>query len=71
MEGSFNVGAQTFVFEQEVYSNKCSEDLVFNYLYMQSPCNSPIEDYTDTIYMIDRGDIPSVEYKMILRGLNV
>jgi hypothetical protein len=35
---------------------------------MQSPCNPLIEDYTEIFYVIDEGDIPSIQCKMSLRG---
>jgi hypothetical protein len=35
---------------------------------VQSPCNALIEYYTQIFYMIDEGDIPSIQYKMRLRG---
>jgi hypothetical protein len=32
------------------------------------PCSNPlIEDYTEIFYMIDKGDIPSIQCKMPLR----
>jgi hypothetical protein len=56
------------MFEQWVDSIKCSEGLGFNHFYVQSPCNPLIEDYTKIFYMIDKGDIVSIQCKMILRG---
>jgi hypothetical protein len=35
---------------------------------VQSPCNPLIQDYTEVIYMIHEGDVPSVRYKRSLRG---
>jgi hypothetical protein len=35
---------------------------------MQSPCNPFIEDYAEIFYMIDKGDIPSIQCKVSLRG---
>jgi hypothetical protein len=35
---------------------------------VQSPCNPLIEDYTQIMYMINEGDIPSIQCKMRLRG---
>jgi hypothetical protein len=35
---------------------------------VQSPCNPLIEDYTEILYMIDKGDIPPIQCKMSLRG---
>jgi hypothetical protein len=35
---------------------------------MQSSSNPLVEDYTEVFYMIDEGDIPSVQCKMSLRG---
>jgi hypothetical protein len=35
---------------------------------VQSPCNPLIEDYTEIIYMFDKGDIPSIQCNMSLRG---
>jgi hypothetical protein len=34
-----------------------------------SPSNPLIEDYTEIFYVIDKGDIPSIQCKMGLRGL--
>jgi hypothetical protein len=59
------------MFEQGVHSNKCSEVLGFNYFYVQSPCNLLTEDYTQIFYMIDEGDIPSMQGKMSLRDLSL
>jgi hypothetical protein len=56
------------MFEYRVYSNKCSEGLGFSHFYVQSPCNSFIEEYTEIFYMIDEGDIPSIQCKMTLKG---
>jgi hypothetical protein len=36
---------------------------------VQSPCNPLIEDYTEIFYMIDEGDIPSIQYKMSLKEI--
>jgi hypothetical protein len=35
---------------------------------VESPCNPLIEDYTQIFYLIDEGDIPSIQCKMHLRG---
>jgi hypothetical protein len=35
---------------------------------MQSPCNPLIEDYTEILYIIDKGDIPSIQCKMSHEG---
>jgi hypothetical protein len=35
---------------------------------VQSPHNPPNEDYSQIFYMIDKGDIPSIQCMMILRG---
>jgi hypothetical protein len=35
---------------------------------VQSPWNPLTEDYTEIYYMIDEGDIPSIQCKMSLRG---
>jgi hypothetical protein len=35
---------------------------------MQSPFNPLIEDYTQIFYMIDEGDIPSIQFVMTLKG---
>jgi hypothetical protein len=35
---------------------------------VQSPCNPLIEDYTEIFYMIEKGDIPSIQCKMSLGG---
>jgi hypothetical protein len=35
---------------------------------VQSPCNSLIEDYTETFYTIDEGDMPTLQYNMSLKG---
>jgi hypothetical protein len=40
-----------------VDSNKCSEGLGFSHFYVQSL----MEDYTEMFYMIDKGDIPSIQ----------
>jgi hypothetical protein len=37
---------------------------------VQSPCNPVIEDYTEIFYMLDEGDILSIQYKMSLGGPN-
>jgi hypothetical protein len=37
---------------------------------LASPCNPLIEDYTQTFYMIEKGDIPSIQSNMSLRGPN-
>jgi hypothetical protein len=58
MEGWFIIG---------VGFKKCSEGFGFSHFYVKSPCNL-IEDYTQIFYMIDKGDILSVECKMSLRG---
>jgi hypothetical protein len=49
-------------------SNKSAEGLGFNHFYVQPPCNPLIEDYTQIFYMIDKGDIPSIQCKMNPRG---
>jgi hypothetical protein len=54
-------------FDYRMDSNKCSAGLGFNNFYVQSPCNRLIEDYTEIFYMTEEGDIPSIQYKMILR----
>jgi hypothetical protein len=46
MEGQFNVSAESLTFEYGIHSNKCPEGLGFDHFYVQSPCNSLIEDYT-------------------------
>jgi hypothetical protein len=56
------------LFLQEVNSNKCSERFGFNNFYAWSPCTRLTENYTELFYMIDEGDIPSVQCKMSLRG---
>jgi hypothetical protein len=48
--------------------NKCSDGLGFNHFYVYSPCDPLIEDYTEIFYMIDEGDIPSIQGKMRLGG---
>jgi predicted Zn-dependent protease with MMP-like domain len=35
---------------------------------MQSPCNALTRDYTQIFYVIDEGDMPSIQCKMSLRG---
>jgi hypothetical protein len=55
-------------FEKGVDCNECAEGLGFNDLYVQSPCDPLIEDYTEIFYIIDKGDIPSIQCKMSLRG---
>jgi hypothetical protein len=35
---------------------------------VQSPCDPLIEDYTEILYVIDKGDIPSILCKMSLGG---
>jgi hypothetical protein len=40
----------------------------FNHFYVQSPCNPLIEYYTEIFYMIDEGDILSIQCKFSLRG---
>jgi hypothetical protein len=35
---------------------------------LQSPCNPLIEDYTKIYYVIDKGDISFIQYKMSLGG---
>jgi hypothetical protein len=55
-------------FEWRVDSNKCSDGLGFSHFYVESACNPLIEDYTEIFYMIDEGDISSIQYKMSLRG---
>jgi hypothetical protein len=35
---------------------------------VRSPCNPLIEDYAQIFYMIDKGDILSIQCKMSLRG---
>jgi hypothetical protein len=52
-------------------SNKCSEGLGFDHFYVPTPCNPLIEDYTEIFYMIDEGDITSIQCKMSLRGLSL
>jgi hypothetical protein len=52
---------------QGIVCNKCSESLGFDYFYMQSPYNPLIEDYTEIFYMINEGDVPSVQCDMSLR----
>jgi hypothetical protein len=51
-----------------VDSDKCSEVLVFNNFYVQFPWNLLIEDYAEIFYMIDEGDISSIQCKMSIRG---
>jgi hypothetical protein len=34
---------------------------------MQSPCNPLVEDYTEVFYMIQKGNVPSVQCEMSLR----
>jgi hypothetical protein len=48
------------------FTNKCSEGLGFDYLYMQSPCNPLVEDYTEVFYMIRKGDVQKVEVTLRL-----
>jgi hypothetical protein len=48
-----------------------SKSLGFSHFYVQSPCKPLIEDYTEKFYMIDEGDIPSIQGKMSLGGLNL
>jgi hypothetical protein len=52
-------------FEWEVDSNKYSEGLDYSHFSVQFPL---IEDYTQIFYMFDKGDIPSIQCKMSLRG---
>jgi hypothetical protein len=35
---------------------------------VQSPCNPLIEDYSEIFYMIDEGNVPSIQYELSLRG---
>jgi hypothetical protein len=35
---------------------------------VQSPCDLLIEDYTEIVYMNDKGDIPSIQCRISLRG---
>jgi hypothetical protein len=44
--------------------NKCSEGLVFDHFYVQSPCKPPIEDYTEIFCTIYKWNIPSIQCKM-------
>jgi hypothetical protein len=55
-------------FELGLDSNTCSEGLGFNHFCLWSPCNPFIEDYTQVLYMNDKGDILSIQYKVSLRG---
>jgi hypothetical protein len=50
----------------EVDSNNSSEGLGFSHFCVQSPCSPLIEDY-EIFYMIDEGDIPSIQCKMRIR----
>jgi hypothetical protein len=34
---------------------------------MQSPCNPLIEDYTEILYMIQEGDVSSIQCEMSVR----
>jgi hypothetical protein len=47
---------------------KCCECLGFKYYHIQVPCNPLIEDYTGMFYIINEGIIPSILWKMSLRG---
>jgi hypothetical protein len=50
-----------------VDSNKCSEDLSLNHVYVMSSRNPVIDDYNQIFYMIDKGNILSIHFKMSLR----
>jgi hypothetical protein len=68
MEDYFNVSAEKLTCAYAVEYNKCFEGLGFNHFYVQSPCNHPMEDYAEILYMIDKEDIPSIQYKMNVRA---
>jgi hypothetical protein len=47
-----------------MYSDKCSEGLGFDHLYVTYPCNSLIEDYTEIFYTVYRRNVSSIQCKM-------
>jgi hypothetical protein len=67
VESRFNVSAESLTFEKRLDFNKCSEGLSFYYFCVQTPCNSPIEDYTEMFYAIYEWTVPSIQCKMGLR----
>jgi hypothetical protein len=69
MGDQFNVSASAATSEYGVDSSKCVESPGFSHFYVHFPCNPLIEDYTQIFYMIDKGDIPSIQCKMNLKGL--
>jgi hypothetical protein len=55
---------------REYNVKKCSEGLGLDHLNINSPCNPPVKDYTELIYLIYKLDVPSVQCKMFLRRSN-
>jgi hypothetical protein len=53
---------------QGVNSNKYCEGVGFGHFYVQPPCNLLKTDYTEIFFMTDKGDIPSIECKISLKG---
>jgi hypothetical protein len=49
-------------------TSQYSESLGISHSYVQSTCSPLNEDYTQIFYMIDKGDVPSIQCKMNLRG---
>jgi hypothetical protein len=41
-------------------TKKCSEGLGFNPFNVDSPCNPPIKDYTEVLYLTCKGGVPSI-----------
>jgi hypothetical protein len=53
-----------------VVYNKISEDLGFNYFYVQSPYNSLIEGHTEIFYMIEGGIFRPFNERGATQGLS-
>jgi hypothetical protein len=54
-------------FEKGIWSYNCSEVLGFDHFYVQSPCDSLMEDYTEIFYAIYKWNVPSFQCKLRLR----
>jgi hypothetical protein len=66
VEGHSNVSSQSLIFEQGLYSNKCSESLHFDHFYVQSSCNL-LSKITWRFVTFHNWNISSIQCKLGLR----
>jgi len=66
VECSFRLDALSFAIQNRVDSDEYPKCPSGDRIYMRSPCNFPIENYTEIFYICNKGNVPAFQCKMSL-----